>query len=127
MVLFVQYNGVIHKKNHIYQHRIILYIFRCSEDATVIIWDINTGSISYKFEHHNDKIYSISWSITGNYISTGSLDGITYIWNTNSGEIIRGYKDAGVFETQWSPMSHKIASCHCNGNITIMDEVKNKN
>lgn len=92
----------------------------------MIVWNTTNNSIVYKFDHHTDCIYGLSWNYSGTCIASGSLDGITYIWNATTGEIYRGYKEAGVYETEWSSASHKIASCHCNGLITVMDEPKFK-
>jgi WD40 repeat protein len=49
-------------------------------DATVMIWDCNTGKSLCTLEGPKDSIETIAWHPKGNVIFAGSADGSGWMW-----------------------------------------------
>ncbi len=54
---------------------------RASFDATVRVWDVTKGTCLRVFEGHKEAIYSVSWSLNGMYLASGSFDNCINIWS----------------------------------------------
>jgi WD40 repeat protein len=56
------------------------YLFSCSHDKTIKIWDIETGQIKYTFNGHLESILSIDFSSDYKHLVSGSIDKTIKIW-----------------------------------------------
>lgn len=62
-------------------------IFSASEDATLKVWDINSGKCLKTFTGHADEVYSLC--IEGNLLFSGSWDKTIKIWDIESGRCLK--------------------------------------
>jgi WD40 repeat protein len=56
------------------------YLFSCSHDADIKIWDIETGELKYTFTGHFQPIISIAFSNDYKYLVSGSIDKKVKVW-----------------------------------------------
>ncbi|KAG8724392.1 hypothetical protein FRC09_019194 [Ceratobasidium sp. 395] len=72
-----------------------------SDDATIQLWDSNTGQrIGAPLEGHDGPISSIDYSPDGKYIASSSIDGSIRIWDVSSGRadnILRDREAGAVY------------------------------
>jgi WD40 repeat protein len=58
-------------------------------DADVIVWDITSGRILYKFEEHDGTVSSLTFTDDERVlVSVGSEDGVVIAWDLSSGAMI---------------------------------------
>jgi WD40 repeat protein len=64
-----------------------------SDDATVRVWDAETGELQKIFNGHNGPVLSVVFSpdAGGKWLASGSLDGSSRIWNAETGELHKTY------------------------------------
>ena len=66
----------------------------CS-DATIKIWDLNTGTLKTNLSGHKDNIWALELLSTGD-LASGSSDKTIKIWNLNDYKLkitLTGHKD----------------------------------
>ncbi len=82
-------------------------------------WESNSGTL----EGHSKCVYSVTWSLDGKYLASGSWDGTVIIWDANSGEIIKSLKEHsdGVNSVSWSPDGKYLASGSWDNTVIIWD------
>ena len=56
-----------------------------SQDASVILWNANTGEVVRKYEIEADQVTSVAFHPDGNTFLSGTVDGAVYLWETDSG------------------------------------------
>jgi WD40 repeat protein len=86
-------------------------------EYAVRIVDALTGDIVNRFVGHNCRLVSIDWSPDGSKIVSSSYDGLSFIWDVETGELIQYGRfgveiGVGVF---WNPDSTMIASIGSGG------------
>eukprot|EP00967_Tisochrysis_lutea_P084554 scaffold118249_cov37-Tisochrysis_lutea.AAC.2 len=52
-----------------------------SFDATVRLWDPETGQCSHVLDKHLDPVYSVAFSADGRFLASGSFDRCLHIWS----------------------------------------------
>ncbi len=62
-----------------------------SEDKTVRLWDVETGSCKCTLSGHSNVVTSVAWNNDGSKLATGSWDKTVKIWSVGS---------AGTFECE---------------------------
>lgn len=50
------------------------------EENAVIVWDAITGEPIYRFLGHTGRVVSLSWSVDGRLLASGSVDGTVILW-----------------------------------------------
>ena len=73
--------------------------------SAVYIWSACTSKVTKLCEQENDKpITSVSWSQRGNFLSVGTQDGVTEIWDTNKLSMIRALEghEGRVSSSSWN-------------------------
>src|ERR1700760_1538399 len=56
-----------------------------SDDSTVRIWNVETGSEEKMLEGHSSLVYSVAFSHDGRRVVSGSVDKTVRIWNVETG------------------------------------------
>lgn len=109
-------------------------------DNTMILWDLTSDSIIYKFDNHSNMIWDVAFSPNGRYAASASWDASINLWDIESKELVHKLKHAQKFrlvQTEpfyqdrmvpnmintiaFSPEGSKMASGSSDGMIRIWD------
>ncbi len=94
-------------------------------DMTIRIWDAETGAaVGNPLEGHTDMVESVTYSLDGRHIISGSYDKTVRIWDAETGAAVgnplKGHTDA-VLSVAYSPDGRYIISGSCDRTIRIWD------
>lgn len=95
----------------------------CSNDATLKIWDANTGKERMTLAGHGSGVSGCAISPSEEWIVSCSWDKTLKVWDANSGEerfTLRGHTD-WVSGCAISPDGSWILSCSNDGTLKIWD------
>ena len=56
-----------------------------SNDKTIRLWDVTTGSHKSTLEGHSDSVVAVTFSPDGRLIASGSNDGTVRLWDVTTG------------------------------------------
>ncbi|KAG5572881.1 hypothetical protein H5410_062647 [Solanum commersonii] len=74
-----------------------------SFDSTVNLWDVEQGRLLHTLNDHREPIYSIAFSLNGQYLASGSVDKCMNIWSVKEAKIVKTYNGDGIiFEVCWN-------------------------
>jgi WD40 repeat protein len=62
-----------------------------STDTTARVWDVATGTSRHMLVPHADGAYGVAFSPDGGMLATTSGVGVTHLWETASGDLIRSF------------------------------------
>jgi WD40 repeat protein len=87
------------------------FIVTGSEDKTVKVWDVNTGSLLQNFAIAKDRILSVDFNPNSKTIIACSEDGFLYEWDIYSGELLNTIVNKGEMmgACTFSPNGQTIA------------------
>ncbi|KAJ5299516.1 hypothetical protein N7476_011073 [Penicillium atrosanguineum] len=83
-----------------------------SEDRTVRLWDIDTGSLQHTLKGHSKGVLSVAFSPNSGLIASGSQDRTVRLWDTATGalqQILEGHSFR-VDSVAFSPDGRELAS-----------------
>lgn len=102
-----------------------------SFDATVKLWDAETGACVRTLGPHGDAVYALAFSPDGRMLATGSFDGRVRVWSAEGGSgagaggeahLLREHKaDGGVFELSWSRDGTMVAASTNAHTVAVCD------
>ena len=95
-----------------------------SWDATVRIWDANSGELLKILSDHGGFVYGAAYSPDGQFIASASTDRTLRIWDGNSGEpllILDGHTSS-VSDVAYSPDGQYIVSASHDRSLHIWDK-----
>ncbi|WP_370651750.1 NB-ARC domain-containing protein [Frankia sp. Cj3] len=100
-------------------------IVSASDDATIRLWDRQTGMFIRAFRGHTDRVRSCSFSPDGVLISSASADTTVRLWETATGRMVRALRGhtARVTSCCFSPDGALIASAGGDGTVRLWDAV----
>lgn len=79
---------------------------------SVCVWDLNTGEmLSDAEEKHNDSVNTIAVSEDGKWVATGGADGVVYLWDGLTGDLVRRVLDSSmeIHQVRFIPGRNKLA------------------
>jgi WD40 repeat protein len=94
-----------------------------SEDATLRIWDVQSGRELGTFRGHNHGVTSVAFSPDGRRALSGSLDDTVRIWNIQSGKELAAFRghQARVYGVAFSPNGRFVLSGSWDTTARIWD------
>ncbi|XP_071739052.1 WD40 repeat-containing protein HOS15-like [Rutidosis leptorrhynchoides] len=99
-----------------------LLLASASYDATVKLWDVNSGKLLSSLNGHREAVFALSFSPNGEYVATGSLDRYMHVWSLKDDKIIKTYSSNGsIFDISWDKKGDKIAACTSNKRVCVLD------
>jgi WD40 repeat protein len=83
-----------------------------SNDATVKVWDAQTGQETLTLTGHSDWVRSVSFSPDGKRIVSGSSDTTLKVWDAQTGRVMLTLKpySESVYSVSFSPDGKRIVS-----------------
>ncbi len=64
-------------------------------DNSIILWDLEIGDISQRFEGHESVVWSLAFSPDGRLAASGSQDESVILWDLENGEQLQRWEDLG--------------------------------
>ncbi|MUG99317.1 protein kinase [Scytonema sp. UIC 10036] len=71
-----------------------------SEDKTIKIWQVNTGTLLHTLKSHSENVRAVSLSADGQTLASGSGDNTIKIWQTRTGQLLNTLR--GHSQPVWS-------------------------
>ncbi|MCP4697230.1 MAG: hypothetical protein GY862_10315 [Gammaproteobacteria bacterium] len=92
-----------------------------SDDNTLNLWDIKTGTEIRSFSGHTDDVHSVAFSPNGHQALSGSDDGTLKLWNIETGTEIRSFYGGGggIYSVAFSPDGRHALSGGWGGDYTL--------
>ncbi|MBU2581428.1 MAG: serine/threonine protein kinase [Alphaproteobacteria bacterium] len=93
-----------------------------SHDWTVSLWEVRKPDAPiHVFEGHDNPVQAVALSNDGNLLASGGADKQIRLWNLNTLDLMREYREQGDFVTAvgFSPDDSLIASGTLSGRIAI--------
>ena len=96
-----------------------------SSDATIRMWDVETGALEMTLKGHSGRIESVAFSPNGSFIVSSADDGTARVWNAE-GEQIQSFDVGQLFVTSasFSPDGSQILVGVVAGEDTVLDVVE---
>ncbi|XP_075507936.1 uncharacterized protein LOC142544784 [Primulina tabacum] len=101
------------------------FLATCSEDTTIHLWDVSTGSLVRKLSGHNGLVSCVNFNRESNMIASGSFDETVRIWNVDSGACVTVIPvfSGHITGVDFDPSGSMIAACSLDGVCRIWDPV----
>ncbi|GJJ69070.1 hypothetical protein EMPS_01416 [Entomortierella parvispora] len=94
-----------------------------SQDTTVRLWDVQTGTLSSTLNGHDGTVNSVAFSPSGQQVVTGGNDKTVRLWDTRTGApglVLTGHTHY-VTAVTYSSSGHQIASGCWDGEVRLWD------
>jgi WD40 repeat protein len=106
-------------------------VVTCSDDGTVMIWDVVSGEQGTSMEHEDVIVFGLAITKDGQRILSGDLDKRIKVWDVETHELIEeawGSHKSGIQSIVLLPDDQFAASgdCNCDGTIIIRERLWNR-
>ena len=97
----------------------------CSDDNTLIIWNVSTGKILYRLTGHQDLIFDVKFSPDGSTIASTSQDKSVRLWRAGDGTLLHALRGhvASVYHMAWSLDSRLLISASKDSTIKLWSAI----
>jgi tricorn protease-like protein len=97
------------------------YVLAGSADATMRLWDVQTGEGIREFEGHTQSVTSVAFSPDSRYALSGSNDNTVRLWDVQTGEELRRFEGHtnNVTSVAFSPDGHYALSGGFDGSLIL--------
>jgi len=93
-----------------------------SSDATVSIWDPETGKVLHTIDKQSEAVYAIEFDPSGQHLLSGSFDGLANVTNVETGVLMKSVKvSAGIYDVSWNLRGDRFAVAQADGTISLVD------
>ncbi len=94
-------------------------------DASLRLWEVETGLQIRRFEGHTDTVLCLAWSRGGETLASGSKDRTVRLWDVASDEAPRVFcgHELAVTSLAWDGSGQRLASGSKDGKVRIWDVV----
>ncbi len=99
-----------------------LLVYGGTGSNSAYIINVSTGSTLRTLSGHSNYILSVSWSLDGSKIASGSSDDKIKIWNASTGTLLKDLSGhtGDVEGVSWDKYSAKVASSSGNDDRSVM-------
>jgi WD40 repeat protein/basic membrane lipoprotein Med (substrate-binding protein (PBP1-ABC) superfamily) len=99
------------------------WVATASRDATVKIWDPQTGELIRTLEGHQAEVTSAVFHPSGSWLASTGRDHTTYLWNLETGEDIWSFTDQNSFASvlDFNIDGSQVGIVLWDGRIIILD------
>ncbi|KIJ08126.1 hypothetical protein PAXINDRAFT_120526 [Paxillus involutus ATCC 200175] len=106
-------------------------VVTCSDDGTVMIWDVVSGEQGTSMDHEDVIVFGLAVTKDGQRILSGDLDKRIKVWDVETHELIEeawGSHKSGIQSIVLLPDDQFAASgdCNCDGTIIIRERLWNR-
>jgi len=104
-------------------HPVFSLIVSASQDATIKIWDFETGEFERTLKGHTNAVQAVDFDHTGNFLVSCSADLSIKIWDFQTYECIRTLKDHdhNVSAVKFLPSGDQLVSASRDKTIKIWE------
>jgi len=98
------------------------FLASAAEDGKIILWDVETGSISKNIEGLMPRVFTVAFCVNQEYLAAGGADRAVQLFSVKNGEHIAslsGHKGWLTSIAVFGPT--RLASCSEDGTIRIWD------
>ena len=93
-----------------------------STDATIKLWNLQTGKLLSTLTGHSRAILSVAISPDGKTLASSSRDGIIKLWNLHTGEVLQTL--SGCSPVAFSPHGKMLVSGGNGGSIKVWSQMQ---